>query len=66
MCDINIPGIPTTLMGHIIPNLSIASLFGIRVLTQVGCDVTFTKHEYIVRYKDKIILQGEKDPTMDL
>ena len=29
MCDIQIDGLPVTLMGHIIPNLSIALLFGI-------------------------------------
>ena len=34
MCDIIIPGLPTTLVGHIVPELSIASLFGIRVLTE--------------------------------
>ncbi len=33
MCDIVIKGLPFTLTGHIIPDLSIASLFGIRVLT---------------------------------
>jgi hypothetical protein len=32
MCDIQIDGLPVTLMGHIIPNLSIALLFGIRIL----------------------------------
>jgi hypothetical protein len=41
MCDIIIPGLPTTLMGHIVPELSIASLFGIHVLTEAGCTVKF-------------------------
>ena len=41
MCDIIIPSLPTTLVGHIVPELSITSLFGIRVLTEVGCTVTF-------------------------
>ncbi len=41
MCDIVIPGLPTTLVGHIIPELSIASLFGIRVLAEAGCTVKF-------------------------
>ncbi len=36
MCDIIVPGLPTTLIGHIVPELSIASLFGIRVLTEAG------------------------------
>ena len=48
ICDIAIDGLPTVLTGHIIPNLSIASLFGIRVLTEAGCNVTFTKGECVV------------------
>jgi hypothetical protein len=67
MCDIQIDGLPVTLMGHIIPNdLSIASLFGIQILTEAGCDVTFTKSDCIVMYNGKIILHGEKDPSTDL
>ena len=54
------------LTGHIIPDLSIASLFGIRVLTEVGCEVTFTTTECIVRYRGKVILRGAKDPATDL
>jgi hypothetical protein len=41
MCDVKIDGLPFVLTGHIIPDLSIASLFGIRILTEVGCTVTF-------------------------
>jgi len=41
ICDIDIPGLPTTLTGHIVPNLAIASLFGIRVLCKAGCKVLF-------------------------
>ena len=66
MCDIVIEGLPTILTGHIIPDLSIASLFGIRVLTEAGCEVTFTTTECIVRYNNKIILRGAKDPVTDL
>jgi hypothetical protein len=66
MCDIMIEGLPTTLTGHIIPDLSIASFFGIRVLTKAGCKVTFTTTECIVRYKNRIILRGAKDPVTDL
>jgi hypothetical protein len=36
ICDIDIPGLPTTLTGHIVPHLAIASLFGIRVLCKAG------------------------------
>jgi hypothetical protein len=42
-CDVNIVGLPTVLTGHIILELSIASLFGIRVLMEAGCKVRFNK-----------------------
>jgi hypothetical protein len=61
MCDIAIAGLPTMLSGHIIPDLSVASLFGIRVLKEVGCEVTFTKNECNVLYNGKLILRGAKD-----
>jgi hypothetical protein len=66
MCDIKINGLPTVLTGHIIPDLSIASLFGIRVLTEAGCTVTFDKTTCIVWYNGVIILRGAKDPATDL
>jgi hypothetical protein len=45
MCDIHIACLPFVLTGHIILDLSITLLFGIRVLTEVGCGVTFNKHK---------------------
>jgi hypothetical protein len=66
MCDIIIPGLPTTLVGHIVPELSIASLFEIRVLTEAGCTVKFDIEKCVVKYNGKIILIGMKDPTTDL
>jgi hypothetical protein len=66
MCDIIIPGLPTTLVGHIVPEWSIASLFGIRVLTEAGCTVKFDIEKCVVKYNGKIILTGMKDPTTDL
>jgi hypothetical protein len=66
MCDIIIPGLLTTLIGQIVPELSIASLFGIRVLTEAGCTVKFDNKKCVVRYKGKIILIGMKNPTTDL
>ena len=66
MCDIIIPGLPTTLIGLIVPELSIASLFGIRVLTEAGCTVKFDIEKCVVEYKGKTILTGMKDPTTDL
>ena len=51
-------------MGHIVPELSIASLFGIRVLTEAGCTVKFGE-KCVVKYNGKIFLVGMKDPTTD-
>ncbi len=65
-CNITIPGLPTVLTGHIVPGIKMASLFGIRVLCNAGCTVTFDKEKCIVRYNNKIILRGYKDPSTDL
>jgi len=61
MCDIIIPSLPTTLVGHIVPELSIASLFGIRVLTEAGCTVKFDIEKCVIKHNGKIILVGIKD-----
>jgi hypothetical protein len=66
ICDIDIPGLPTTLTGHIVPNLAIASLFGIRVLCKAGCKVVFDDNKCDVFYQGKLILRGYKDPSTDL
>jgi hypothetical protein len=66
MCDIIIPGLPTMLVGHTMPELSIASLFGIRVLTEAGCTVKFDIEKCVVKYNGKNIFTGMKDPTTDL
>ena len=66
ICDVDIPGLPVTLVGHIIPDHSIASLFGIRVLTDVGCTVTFDVNKCVIYFKGTEILRGCKDPTIDL
>jgi hypothetical protein len=66
MCDIVLPGLPTTLVGHIVPELSIASLFGIRILTEAGCTVKFDNKKYVVKYNHKNILISLKDPATDL
>ncbi len=66
MCNIHIYGLPFVLTGHIIPDLSIASLFGIQVLMDAGCEVTFMKNECIVKYNGATILRGKKDTTTDL
>jgi hypothetical protein len=66
MYDIYIEGLPTILLGHIIPDLSIASLFGLRALTGAGCNVTFDREKCTVRYNGKMIFSGGKDPATDL
>ncbi len=59
MCDVKIDGLPFVLTGHIIPDLSIVSLFGIRLLTEAGCTITFDKKFCSVQYNGTIILQGK-------
>ena len=41
VCDVTIPGLPTILLGHIVPSLTVASLIGIRPLCKAGCTVVF-------------------------
>jgi hypothetical protein len=65
-CNITIPGLPTVLVGHVVPKISIASLIGIRVLCNAGCKVIFTKTSCDIIYDGKIILRGNKDPSTDL
>jgi hypothetical protein len=65
-CDIRIPGLPTVLTGHIVPGIKMASLFGIRVLCNAGCTITFDKEKCVVKYNKKVILRGHKDPSTDL
>jgi hypothetical protein len=66
VCDINIPGLPTTLKGHIVPNLAVVSLFGIRVLCKARCTVVFKDKTCDVYFNKKMILRGYKDPSTDL
>ncbi len=35
-CDITIPGLPTVLVGHVVPKLSITLLIRIKVLCDAG------------------------------
>jgi hypothetical protein len=65
-CDVKFADLQTVLTGHIIPELSIALLFGIRVLTEAGCKVCFNKFKCTVWYNNKIILEGGKDTATDL
>ncbi len=40
-CEVHIPGLPTVLIGHIMPDMTTASPFGIRILYKAGCKVVF-------------------------
>ncbi len=65
-CDIIIPGLPTRLVGHVVPGLAVASLVGIRPLCKAGCKVIFDDEKCDVVFNGKVILQGLKDPSTDL
>ncbi len=62
ICNINIPGLPTVLTGHIVPSLTIASLMGIQPLCKVGCTVVFDNDKCDVMFNRKVTLCGYKDP----
>jgi hypothetical protein len=66
ICDINIPGLPTMLTGHIVPSLKVALQIGIRPLCKAGCKVVFDNEKCEVIFNNKVILTGLKDPSMDL
>jgi hypothetical protein len=66
ICDVRIPGLPTVLTGRIMPEMTTASLFGIRILCKAGCKVVFDEEKCQVFYKNNIILTGFKDPASDL
>jgi hypothetical protein len=66
ICDLEIPGLPYVLEGLIVPDLTVASLVGIRILCKMGCMVLFTDEACYVRYHGKIVLMGYKDPSTDL
>jgi hypothetical protein len=58
ICNIVIPGLLMILTGHIVPGLSMASLMGIRDLCKAAkCEV---------KYQNKVISTGIKDPTINL
>ncbi len=66
VCDFIVPGLPTPLIGHVVPGLAVASLVGIRPLCKAGCKVIFDDEKCDVVYNDDVILRGYKDPSTDL
>jgi hypothetical protein len=65
-CDIIIPGLPQTLVRHIIPEMKMASLLRIRILCKAGCEVIFDNEKCWVTFNGKTIMTGSKDPTSNL
>jgi hypothetical protein len=65
-CNLVVPGLPRPILGHIVPNLAIASLFGIRRLCNAGCIVVFDKDKCTVWYDGKIILISPQNLSTDL
>ena len=58
ICNLEIPGLPHVLEGHIVPELTVASLIGIRILCKLGCTVLFRDKACYVFYQEKLILTG--------
>ena len=66
VCDFIIPGLPSRLVGHVVPGLAVASLVGIRPLCKAGCKVVFDDETCDVIFNGNVILRGLKDPSTDL
>jgi hypothetical protein len=66
ICNIDIPGLPSVLTRHIVPDLAIASLIGICPLCKAECCVIYDNNKCNVDYNGKVILCGFKNPSTDL
>jgi hypothetical protein len=66
ICDVDILGLPHKLIGHIAPDMKMASLLSIRILCKAGCKVIFDDEKCQVNFKGNTILMGYKDPTSNL
>ncbi len=53
-------------MGHIVPEMTMSSLLGIRVLCKAGCIVVFDNKTHQVNWLDELILTGYKDLKSNL
>jgi hypothetical protein len=50
VCNLEVPGLPYVLKGHIVPDLTVTSLIGVRILCKVGCIVVLTDAACYVMY----------------
>jgi hypothetical protein len=66
ICNVTIPDLPTVLTDHIMPDMTTASLFGIRFFCKAGCQVLFNDDICQIIYEGNVILTGYKDPISDL
>jgi hypothetical protein len=67
VCDFKLAGLPTTLEGHIVPDLTMELLVGTCILCKAGCMMVIcTKTACYVMYGGNVILTGYKDPSTDL
>jgi hypothetical protein len=66
VCNVMIPGLPTVLTGHIMSDMTTASLFGIRVLCKASCQVLFNNDKCHVIFNGTVILTGYKDIASNL
>ena len=62
ICDINIPGLPITSMGHFALGITMASLIEIRILCKAGCKDVFDNEKCKVFNNNDIILRGYTRP----
>ena len=66
-CEINVPWIPKAdRIAHIVPVMAHTSLVLIKVLTDVGCKFIYDKDGCRVYFNEKIVWDGEKEPTTGL
>jgi hypothetical protein len=66
VCNLEVPGLPYVLKGHIIPNLTVVSLIEVCLLCKVGCIMVFMDAACYVMYNGKVFFTGHKDPSTDL
>jgi hypothetical protein len=65
-CNVVVLGLLHPLVGHIVPNLAVALLFGICPLCNTGCIVVFDKDKCVVWYDGKISLTEPRNMPTDL
>ncbi len=60
LCGLMIPGLPTLLEGHIVPDLTVTSLVGIHILCKAGCIVVFMDTACYVMYAENYMNWGQR------